>query len=98
MGINHPMLPGIDASMTAKARHVRQRSGGEPTHQCSWPGCTTMVPVKMWGCRPHWYKLPAVLRNKIWAAYRPGQETDGRIGREYAEVYREVQEWIAARA
>ena len=28
----------------------------------------------MWGCRPHWYKLPKTLRAKVWATYVPGQE------------------------
>jgi len=32
----------------------------------------------------------------VWAAYRPGQEETGRPSREYVEVAREVQEWIAA--
>lgn len=48
----------------------------------------------MWGCREHWYKLPQGLRNKIWAAYQPGQEVNGTPSRRYVEVAREVQAWI----
>jgi hypothetical protein len=41
--------------------------------------------------------LPRALRNKIWAAYRPGQENDLSPSRRYVEVAREVREWILAR-
>lgn len=51
----------------------------------------------MWGCKKHWFALPVGLRNKIWAAYRPGQEEDGRPSRRYVEVAREVEEWIKAK-
>ena len=53
-----------------------------------------MVPPKMWGCRPHWYKLPKTLRAKVWAAYVPGQEIAKTPSPEYVEVAREVQRWI----
>ena len=63
-------------------------------HSCHWPGCPKQVPPAKWGCRAHWYALPAGLRAKIWAAYRPGQEIDGRPSSEYMEVARAVQDWI----
>lgn len=63
-------------------------------HTCHWPGCPVEVPPKMWGCKPHWFKLPRALRNKIWATYRPGQETDRKISQEYIAAAREVREWI----
>jgi hypothetical protein len=50
----------------------------------------------MWGCKPHWFALPRNLRNKVWAAYIPGQERRMDPSDEYLEVAREVQEWIAA--
>lgn len=52
----------------------------------------------MWGCKPHWFALPAGLRRKVWATYRPGQEDTKTPSREYVEVAREVQAWIAANA
>lgn len=76
-----------------KADHVRHAPQTRK-HTCHWPGCEKQVPPAMWGCRTHWYKLPARLRSKIWNAYRPGQEQDGRPSRAYAEVAREVQDWI----
>ena len=48
----------------------------------------------MWGCRQHWFRLPIGLRNKIWAAYNPGQEDSGRPSARYIEAAQEVQAWI----
>lgn len=48
----------------------------------------------MWGCKEHWYALPAELRAKIWRTYRPGQEKSMTPSREYVAAAREVQEWI----
>lgn len=85
-------------SIADKAAHVRaELAAAAPTkHHCHWPGCDATVPPAAWGCRKHWYKLPLALRNKIWAAYRPGQEETKTPSRRYVEVAREVQDWIAA--
>lgn len=50
----------------------------------------------MWGCRPHWYTLPVALRDRIWSAYRPGQEIDKNPSKRYIAVAREAQEWCLA--
>ena len=63
-------------------------------HTCHWPTCTRAVPPKMWGCRQHWFKLPAALRMRIWATYVPGQEISKTPSPEYVEAARAVQEWI----
>jgi CDP-diacylglycerol pyrophosphatase len=63
-------------------------------HHCHWPGCKKQVPPAMWGCYKHWMILPKTLRDKIWAAYRPGQEKDMRPSRHYLTVATEVQNWI----
>lgn len=63
-------------------------------HRCHWPGCPKQVPPAMWGCKDHWYRLPKSLRTKIWKAYEPGQEIDGRPSAEYLEVAKEVERWI----
>ena len=78
-----------------KVDHVR---GATQTrrHGCHWPGCTRQVPPAMWGCRPHWYQLPKWLRDKVWAAYVPGQEDRMDPSEEYLTVAREVQDWIEA--
>lgn len=81
-------------AVKAKARYVTgQKQHRE--HYCHWPDCTTQVPPAMWGCRKHWYTLPKHLRDRIWAAYQPGQEVTLTPSREYLAVAREVQEWIS---
>ncbi len=63
-------------------------------HTCHWPGCKAVVPPRMWGCSRHWFTLPKRLRDKIWAAYRPGQEIDKRPSQAYLEAAKEAQGWI----
>ena len=82
--------------MTSKADYVRSQGQGRD-HTCHWPGCEKQVPPAMWGCKVHWYKLPQVLRNKIWRAYEPGQEVTMTPSDEYLTVAREVQDWIKSR-
>lgn len=41
-------------------------------HTCHWPGCTTEVEPKLWGCKKHWFALPGHLRSRIWATYVAG--------------------------
>lgn len=78
----------------SKADYVRSQ-GQTRCHHCHWTGCTEQVPPAQWGCRKHWYRLPAELRRAIWQAYRPGQEIDGRPSADYVAVARRVQAWIA---
>ena len=47
----------------------------------------------MWGCKPHWFKLPQLIRNRIWSTYRPGQEVTATPSREYVAAAREAQAW-----
>lgn len=62
-------------------------------HHCHWPGCRRGVPPKMWGCRAHWFTLPADLRRRIWAAYVPGQEETKTPSQAYLQVADEAQRW-----
>lgn len=64
------------------------------THTCHWPGCPKAVPPRMWGCREHWYKLPRLLRNRIWATYVPGQEISKTPSDDYIRAAQDVQRWI----
>lgn len=66
------------------------------THTCHWPGCARVVPPKLWGCKPHWARLPQHLRDRIWAAYVPGQEITKTPSAEYLEAARAVLAWIIA--
>ena len=80
-----------------KLFHVR-RARQSRSHHCHWPGCERQVPPAMWGCRAHWFRLPQPLRDRIWQAYRVGQEHDRRPSRDYLAAARAAQDWIAAHA
>ena len=85
-------------SISEKVVHVK-RAGQTRNHICHWPGCEKEVPPAMWGCRTHWYALPKILRDRIWSAYRIGQEDlDGRPSESYLAVARDVQNWIQENA
>lgn len=79
--------------MSDKADYVRSQPQSR-NHICHWPGCTRQVPPAMWGCKPHWFKLPKHLRDRIWATYEIGQEVTLSPSREYLDAAREVQIWI----
>lgn len=85
------------SSIAAKVAHVK-RAGNPGGHLCHWPGCTREVSPAMWGCRPHWYALPAELRGAIWRAYRPGQEISKTPTAAYIDAARRVQAWISKAA
>ncbi|ABQ68559.1 hypothetical protein Swit_2200 [Rhizorhabdus wittichii RW1] len=80
-----------------KADYVRgQAPLGAGNHHCHWTGCAAKVPPAMWGCRKHWYMLPADIRNRIWRTFRPGQEIAKTPSAEYVTAAREARDWIAA--
>ncbi len=83
----------------SKADYVRLQpvAAGE-RHTCHWPGCTNVVKPAVWGCRPHWFMLPPILRQAIWNTYRAGQEIDKRPSEDYLRVAQEVQDWIRDQA
>ena len=62
-------------------------------HFCHWPDCEEQVPPELWGCKKHWFALPQELRNKIWAAYVPGQEVRKDPSDAYLEAFEEAYEW-----
>lgn len=80
--------------MSENKRDYVKRQKQNRDHSCHWPGCKKQVPPAMWGCRQHWFALPKYLRDKIWAAYEPGQEKTLRVSREYIDAANEVQAWI----
>ena len=83
--------------MNIKADYVRNAPQSRK-HECHWRGCTVQVPPAMWGCKRHWFMLPAHLRAAIWRAYSPGQEERLDPSETYMEVAHKVQEWIASQA
>jgi hypothetical protein len=83
--------------MTTKADYVRSQPQTRK-HHCHWPGCGNQVPPAMWGCKAHWFTLPAALRSRIWATYRPGQEVNGTPSAAYIAAAKDVQKWVEDRA
>lgn len=66
---------------------------------CCWTGCKKRVDPWLWGCKPHWFALPANIRAAITAAYVPGQESDlGSITPAWKEAHRQALEWINTKA
>lgn len=80
--------------MSDEKRAYVKSQGQSRKHGCHWPGCERQVPPAMWGCKPHWFKLPKSLRDRIWLAYAIGQEVDMTPSVEYVEVAMEAQDWI----
>jgi hypothetical protein len=78
-----------------KVDYVRLNRKPAGSHTCHWPGCTTLVAPAVWGCRPHWYKLPQQIRDRIWKAFKPGQEISKTPSAEYLAAANEAQVWIA---
>ncbi len=80
--------------LVGKAAYVVKQPG-DGKHHCHWPGCEKLVPPAMWGCKPHWAKIPQHLQRAIWQAYIPSQERSKTPSQQYVEAARAVQIWIA---
>lgn len=91
-------MHGIEGTVAVSADgRFEVRTTQKPSaHTCHWPGCGKAVPPAMWGCKGHWFKLPKVLRDRIWETYRPGQEITKTPSAAYLAVAQEVQQWIAS--
>ena len=81
--------------MNTKADYViaEASAGHDGTHLCHG-GCGKSCPPAMWGCRRCWFRLPALLRARIWQTYRPGQEIDKKPSPDYLAAAEKVQQWI----
>lgn len=64
------------------------------THRCPWPSCGEFVGAHLWGCKAHWHRLPRVLRNRIYNAYRTGQSM-ATASDEYRAATDLADRWIA---
>jgi hypothetical protein len=82
-----------EESISDKVAYVKSQ-GQTREHTCHWPGCNRQVPPALWGCREHWYQLPEILRTRVWAAYRIGQEVTMDVSPHYIQVMKEVETWI----
>lgn len=80
-----------------KYQHVREAKQTR-RHVCHWPGCGKQVPPAMWGCKAHWFRLPAPIRARIWATYRAGQEISLTPSAAYLDAAKDAEQWIRAQA
>jgi hypothetical protein len=48
-----------------------------PTHECPAPDCAARVPFDVFACRPHWFTIPPLLRQRLWSEWRrnPGADS-----------------------
>lgn len=86
----------MSTSIAKKVAYVK-RAGQTRDHACHWPGCNVQVPPAKWGCTKHWFWLPKEIRDRIWRAFRPGQEINLTPSREYLDAAAAAQEWIRQR-
>lgn len=71
-----------------------QKKDGQ--HTCHWPGCPLIVSPALWGCKTHWFRLPAIIRVRIWQTYVPGQEIKKNPSEEYLAAAKDAQDWITS--
>ena len=66
-------------------------------HECHATGCELRVPPSLLFCKKHWFMVPRSIQNRVWRAYRPGQEEDKRPSREYLLAARDAVVAVAER-
>lgn len=55
-------------------------------HHCHAMGCNVSTRPEMFMCKRHWFMLPKLNRDQIWATYRPGQCDDRRPSQQYCDA------------
>jgi hypothetical protein len=77
---------------------VRAGGPGHPVrftgHPCEIPACPVLVASDRLMCRPHWYQVPKLLRDLVYATWRSGA---GVFTPEYREAVRQAVEAVQAR-
>lgn len=56
------------------------------SHTCHAYRCKRAVKPEFFMCVQHWRQVPAALKARIWATYRPGQCDDKRITQKYGDA------------
>lgn len=69
------------------------------SHFCNWPACTEVVPNHLWGCKFHWFLLPAKFRVALYRTWQVAKDNkDGPVAdKKYMEAFRKAKVWIAAK-
>lgn len=63
-------------------------------HLCLWPGCTAIVRGRLYACSEHWRRIPPFLANRLWDAYREGQERTLDISPAWIAAHNSIRAWI----
>lgn len=63
--------------------------------RCAALECQATVPSRLLMCRRHWALVPVLIRNRVWAHYRNGQEEAG-TARPSPEYFAAVRDAIRA--
>lgn len=71
------------------AGHGRHRGEPKRPHPCPWPVCRKRTRSGYLMCREHWFRLPAEIRSRILATYRPGQTIE-TASPEYLQALRDA--------
>lgn len=56
-------------------------------HNCHAVGCRLRVHPKLLMCRNHWFMVPKMIRDRVWATYVPGQEQSKTPTNEYMAAF-----------
>lgn len=59
-------------------------------HACAVPRCEVAIGRRYLMCRPHWFKVPGKLRDRVWRTYLRKSRGDTTALREYVEARREA--------
>lgn len=62
------------------------QSSQPAAHHCHARRCQTPVPPRIMMCDRHWRMVPSDLQDRIYKAYRPGQERDKEPSMHYIDL------------
>lgn len=63
-----------EPELTYGTLHTLSDAPEEVKHACMWPACDMQIATRWAFCFKHWFRMPKWLRDKIAAAYVPGQK------------------------
>jgi hypothetical protein len=80
----------------ARARKPESQKAGKPDPpRCRHPGCDRAASQAGWGCKPHWFKLPLDLRNRLYRAAALVDGWDDQRYQAWAAVADEADRHVA---
>jgi hypothetical protein len=80
--------------MTGRGPRPPRELEGGTGRSCRIPACPASVAPGRLMCRPHWYQVPKLLRDRIWATWQSGA---GALSPEYRQAVRDAVTAVQAR-